>query len=398
MSDKKRVLIVGGGFSGISAALRLADDPHFDVSLLSDDPDMRYYPTLYQTATGGKYSSSSIPLGKIFEHKAITIIEATATKLDRATKSIVAADGKTYSYDTLIVGLGVITNFFGIPGLKEYAYSIKTQAEVARFKSHLHRQLVEEGHVDLNYVIVGAGPTGIELAGALPDYLRHIVKNHGLKEPRNLHIDLIEALPRLLPRLPKDASQAVAKRLRKLGIKLYLGSAVQAETVDELTVNGKPIRSHTVVWTAGVTNHPFFSENAFAMTKRGKVVVDFFLQAEDGVYVIGDNANTPFSGMAQTALHDGAFVAENLIRQANGQDPKSYSAKRPVTVIPAGPNWAAFIWGGLRMYGWLGWTLRTLADLVGFHDVEPWPNATKQWLSEFSTQDDCIVCAIANNK
>src|SRR5262249_37760884 len=148
------------------------------------------------------------------------------------------------------------TNYFGIKGLDEYSYSIKSQSEVQRFKEHLHQQLADEKRPDLHYVIVGAGATGIELAGALPSYLRCIMKNHGLPQ-RKLHIDLIEAAPRLLPRLPKETSRAVRRRLRKLGVTLYLNSTVEGETADKLMVSGKPIRSHTVVWTAGVTNHPF---------------------------------------------------------------------------------------------------------------------------------------------
>jgi NADH dehydrogenase FAD-containing subunit len=168
---------------------------------------------------------------------------------------------------------------------------------------------------------------------------------------------------------------------------------VQGETADELIINNKPIRSHTVIWTAGVTNHPFFKENDFVLTKRGKVAVDIFLQAEDGIYVIGDNANTPYSGMAQTALHDGAYLAENLKRKASGNTPKSYWVKPPITVIPIGERWAAVIWGKTRIYGLLGWVLRELGDLVGFHDYEPWPKATGQWLTEFGTEESCPVCA-----
>src|SRR5512146_2855564 len=361
---KEKVLIVGGGFAGVKAALELAGDERFKVTLLSDSPYLRYYPTLYHTATGGQRANSSIPLETIFQDKPITIEKGTATELDRQAKTIKTKDGQTYEYDTLIMALGVVTNYFGIPGLKEYSYSIKTQNEVQRFKAHLHQQLTDERRPDLHYVIVGAGPTGIELAGALPGYLKHIMKNHGIKR-RSVHVDLIEAMPRLLPSLPKDISRAVRRRLTKLGIRLYLGSAVQGETADELTVNGKPIRSHTVVWTAGVTNHPFFGENHFVITNRGKVATDIYLQAEPGIFVLGDNANTPSSGMAQTALNDGEFVAQNLIRKAGGKDFKSYVAKQPVTVIPAGPKWAAVLWGKLRIYGWLGWLLREAADWDG---------------------------------
>lgn len=392
--SKERVLIVGGGFGGVKAALELSDDPNFHITLLSDQVELRYYPTLYHTATGGKRANSSIPLREIFAGKAIAVEQGSAQTLDRKAKTVTTADGKVYEYDILVIGLGVVTNYFGIPGLPEYSYSIKSQTEVERFKKHLHQQMEDEKRPDLHYVIVGAGPTGIELAGALPDYLKHIMKKHGVKD-RKVHIDLIESAPRLLPRLPKRTSRTVARRLRSLGIKLYLGKAVQGQTADELTVSGKPIRSHTVVWTAGVTNHPFFKDNGFVLMGRGKVGVDVYLQTEENIFVIGDNANTPYSGLAQTALYDGAFVARNLSRRAAGKKMRSYKAKEPISVIPAGPHWAVVMWGLHTFHGKLGWFFREAADLIGFHDLEPWPKAAKQFMTEFSSQDDCEVCAPA---
>lgn len=394
---KERVLIVGGGFAGVKAALELCKDDRFDVTLLDDDSDLRYYPTLYHTATGGKRANSSIPLKTIFEGKSVTLAQGTATKLIRKDKTVTTSKGRAFEYDRLVLALGVVTNYFGIPGLDEYSYSIKTQAEAARFKKHLHQQLKDERRPDLHYVIVGAGPTGIELAGALPDYLRAIMKNHGV-EHRAIHIDLIEAAPRLLPRMPKKTSRAVRRRLRKLGVKLYLNSTVEGETADKLMVSGKPIRSHTVVWTAGVTNHPFFKENGFVLTGRGKVATDIYLQAEPDIFVLGDNANTPYSGMAQTALWDGKFVARNLKRQMSGWRLRSYEAKPPVSVIPCGPHWAAVVWSKLRINGWVGWLLREAADMKGFRALESWKRATKQWYSEFTRDDDCETCATAAKK
>jgi len=396
MHKTEKVLIVGGGFAGVAAARELGSDARFNVTILSDDHDMRYYPTLYRTATGGERANSSIPLNRIFQDDHNVHIEyGVATTLDKKAKTITTEDDKTYEYDSLILALGVVTNYFNIPGLAEYSFGIKSQSEVARFKAHLHQQLVDERRPDFNYIIVGAGPTGIELAGALPQYLRHIMKNHGQPPNRAIHIDLIEAAPRLLPRLPKATSRSVRRRLKKLGIKLYLNSVVQGETADQLTINGKPMPSHTVIWTAGVTNHPFFKNNNFVIMGRGKVAVDTYLQADDNIFVLGDNANTPFSGMAQTALHDGIFVAHNLRRRASGKSFKSYVAKQPISVIPAGPHWAAVVWRKLQLSGRSGYFLREAADLVGFHDLEPWPGATKQFLTEFSTQDDCEICAAA---
>lgn len=397
MATKEKVLIVGGGFGGVKAALELANDDRFHVALLSDTTELRYYPALYHTATGGKRSNSSIPLRELFKDKAVRLYQGKADELNRANNVVTTEDGVAYQFDTLIIALGVVTNYFGIKGLEEYSYSIKSQGEVERFKMHLHKQIESNKTTDINYVIVGAGPTGIELAGALPGYLNRIMKNHGVSGTRP-HIDLVEAAPRLLPKMAKGTSRSVKRRLRKLGIRLYLGKSVQGQTADNLMVSGRPIRSHTVVWTAGVTNHPFFKNNEFVIMKNGKVAVDTYLQAEDNIFVIGDNAHTPFSGLAQTALRDGSFVANNLKRRASGKDFSSYRAKRPIVVIPAGQNWAAVQWGKWHFSGWRGWLLRNAADLIGFHDLEPWHKAIPQWYSEFSSQDNCAVCAASETK
>jgi len=393
MANKKlKVLILGGGFGGIKTALELAGRPEFHVTLLSDQSDFRYYPTLYHAATGGKMTASSIPLDEIFKDKGITILKATAKRLDRQAKAVKTATGQEVPYDKLVISLGVVTNYFGIKGLKEFSFGIKSQAESQKLRDHIHKLLIDEGKPDLNYVVIGGGPTGVELAGALPAYIRHVMKMHKLK-PKKLNIELVEAAPRLMPRMGKDYSRALARRLRKLGIKLYLNQAVQAETADTLTVNGKPLQSHTVIWTAGVTNHPFFDDNKFEFGEHGKVQVDKYLQAEDDIFVIGDNASTEYSGMAQTALHDGKSVAQNLIRQAGGHRLKKYQPKKPIYVTPAGPRWAAMQWGPVHLYGWLGWVARSAGDFAGYHDYEPWRLAGKHWAAEYLNENNCPICA-----
>ncbi|MGB3945424.1 MAG: FAD-dependent oxidoreductase, partial [Candidatus Saccharimonadales bacterium] len=307
----EKILIVGGGFGGVKAAIELAKNGHFNVTLLTNNDHFRYYPSLYRTATGGKRANSSIPLSEIFKNLRITIVIDEAIQLDRSNKQIITASKQKLDYDTLIIALGVVTNYFSIPGLKEFAYGIKSETEALRLKDHLHHQLTDDKQPDLNYLIVGGGPTGIELAGALPAYLKQIMKNHGIKKS-SVNVRLIEAAPRLLPRLPKSTSRAVRRRLQHLDVKVHLGKTVSGQTSDALMVSGKPMRSHTVIWTAGVTNHPFFTENHFILMNRGKVATDVYLQAEENIFVIGDNANTPYSGLAQTAVRDGAFVAANL--------------------------------------------------------------------------------------
>jgi len=388
---KQRVLIVGGGFGGVKAALELQHSSKVAVTLLSDTPDFRYYPTSYHTATGGSRANAAMPLSELFKDSSVRLVRGKAITLDRAQKAIITEDKQTLFYDKLILSLGVVTNYFGIQGLAEYSYGVKTLDDLDELKKHLHDQIEDQRRPDLNYVIIGAGPTGIELAGSLPAYLHEIMDKHGVRR-RKIHIDLIEAAPRLLPRMPKDTSRMVKRRLKRLGVTVMTGQAVQGQTADELTVNGKPIRSHTVIWTAGVTNHPFYKDNGFVLMKRSKVATDVFLQAEDDTFVIGDNANTPYSGMAQTALYDGKFVADNIIRAVEGKGMKAYKPKLPISVIPAGPKWAAVNYGQLRIYGWLGWVLREAGDIAGYADYKPWWQVPAQFMTEFERDDNCNVC------
>lgn len=394
---KHRVLIVGSGFAGVKATVELQDNQDFEITLLTNNLYFNFYPTFYHTATGGLHRQSIIPLKELFKGKPVRIVLGTAKTLDREKKLIRTGDSRKFHYDSLLLALGNVTNYFGIKGLDTYSYSIKSMDEIIRFKKHLHDQLTDDRHPELNYVIVGAGPTGIELAGALPDYIRTIRKNHKLPR-RKLHIDLVEAAPRLLPRSSKATSRAVRRRLRQLGIKIYLKTAVQGQTADELVINGKPLQSHTVIWTAGVANHPFFRENNFTLSQRGKVIVDPYLEAEPGIFVLGDNAETKYSGMAQTALHDAEHVSANLVRALKGETMKMYKPKLPVTVIPVGPDWAAVEWGQLHFSGKVGWLLRSAADWIGFNDVEPIWQATEQWLTEFGRQEECTTCRVAMMK
>lgn len=392
-TKKPNIVIVGAGFGGIKAALELSEAGVGNITLVSELDHFRYYPSLYRTATGGSRDVSTVSLRELFEDRHnVTIVSDRIIALDRLQRQVTGASGQSYDYDYLILALGVVTNFFNIPGLPERAYGIKTVEDAEAFKRHLHQQVIDDRRPDLNYVIVGGGPTGIELAGVLGDYVRYICNNHGIKN-RAVHIDLIEAAPRLVARMPKAVSRKIAKQLRKKGVRLYLKSAVQGQSADELTVNGKPIRSHTVVWTAGMANHPFFSEQGFQLSKNHKVRVDQYLQAEPNIFVIGDNADTPYSGMAQTALYDGTYVAQSLVTLIRDkQGPAPYHAKKPVYVMPAGPNWAAVVWGRLRLYGRLGWWLRRAADFIGYRDYGSAFRATEWWFEEFEQEDLCAIC------
>jgi NADH dehydrogenase len=391
-TKKQKVVIVGAGFAGLKTALDLSKQPDFDITLISENDEFRYYPSLYRTATGAGREVSSIPLEEILERKTVKFVQARVTGLDRAQKQVKTKDGKEFTYDYLVLALGVVTNYFGIPGLEERSFGIKSLEDAEELKKHLHRQIIDERKPDLHYVVIGGGPTGVELAGALGEYMHYICSQHDIRK-RNIHVDLVEASPRVLARSSRRISRRVAKQLRRSGVRLYLKSRVEGQTADELKVNGKSIRSHTVVWTAGVTNNPFFSEQNFQTSPTGKVRVNQYLQAEPSIFVIGDNADTPYSGMAQTAIYDGEYMAQSLVNiVVNKRSPEPYVAKKPVYVFPAGPGWAAVQWGRLRLYGHIGWAMRRAADFMGYRDYETFFRATKRWLSDYEREDLCPIC------
>lgn len=388
---KLKVVIVGGGFGGLKAALQLANDKRLRVTLISDTTDFNYYPTLYRTATGGSNVISAIPISEVFEGKNIHLLNDKVVDISKHERVIKTKVGHHVGYDALILALGVRTNYFRIKGLATYSYGIRTIKEAIEFKNHVHGDMIDDQRPDLNYVIVGAGPSGVELAGALPAYLKRIAKQHNMGH-KTFHVDLVETTPRVLPKMTKDISRRVRRRLHKNGVVVKTNSHVEAQSADAIFVNGKPIRSHTVVWTAGIKNNPFFSSHGFQLAHNGRVRVDQYLQAEPGIYVIGDNADTPYSGLAQTALYDAKFVARNIKRLLVKKRPRTYIAKMPVIVVPVGPNWAALEWRGIKFTGRTGWVLRRLADLLAYHDYQPWKLATKRW-SEAKTDDNqCSMC------
>lgn len=375
------ITIVGGGFGGVKTALELLKDAKNHVTLITDKSDFQYYPALYGAATGQSHLESWVPLSEIFAGKQnITLIFDTITAIDTGAKTLTSEAGTTYTYKVCVLALGTVTTYFGIEGLDTYAYGIKSATEVEKLTQHIYHALADEHKTDKRYVVIGAGPTGVELAAALGSYLRRLCKYFDISQP-HIHIDLIEAAPRVLPKMSEKASVKVARRLKKLGVNVETGKAVESATADIVMVSGKPLKSHTVIWTSGVANHPFYKANAaqFQLAPNGRVIVDEYMKAGPDVYVIGDNAATPYTGLAQTALHDAKFIAANFAREAKGQTCKKYTAVLPSVVVPVGELWAIFEWKKLRLSGLPAAIIRRMADFIGYSDILPIGQALGVW-------------------
>lgn len=394
------ITIIGAGFAGVKAALELAKDKKNHITVITDKPEFQYYPALYSSATGHSHLESWVPLGEIFaERDNIHVYIDRIIGIDDQKKRLTGATGAVYDYHTCVIAVGTVTTYFGIPGLDQYSYGIKSAAEIRRLKERIYEDLVGHGKLDHNYVVVGGGPTGVELAGALGTYLHRLSKYYGIGS-KSVSIRLVEAAPRLLPRSHERVSARVQRRLEKLDVKVQTGAMVQEQTADSLLISGKPLASHTVIWTSGVANNPLFSAHPgiFTLAKNGRVVVDKYLRAAKGIYVLGDNAATPFTGLAQTALHDATFLAQNFRRRANGQSMKAYKAVQPPSVVPVGSNWAAFEWKKLRLYGWPASVIRRAADLMGYHDILPIGQAIRPWAAARQHEKDFFAPATARTQ
>ncbi len=387
-----KVVIVGGGFAGIKAAQVLSRDNKVHVTLVSDRDHFLYYPALYATATGGSKRQSVIQLADLFKGSSVKLVHDSVVGVDETRKILVCKDNQLH-FDRVVFALGVITSYFGIAGLDTYSYSIKSTHEIDRFKKHLHDELTQNKHLDKNYIVVGAGPTGVELSASLTHYLETISKKHSLKHAK-IHLSLVEAAPRVLPRMSERASELVSQRLKKLGVKVMVNNKVESEDDDSIIINGKDIPSHTVVWTSGVANHPFFKEHSdvFSLAPNDKVIVDEQLKASKDIYVIGDNAGTTFSGLAQTAIFDGIFVAKSISAEAHHEILPRYSARKQPVVVPVGHNWAILEYGSIRITGPIASFIRRCADMIGYLDFMPFPAALKLFLAESQHEEDCETC------
>ncbi len=395
MANKKtKILIIGGGFAGIKTLRNLYKNTDLEVTLITDQETFRYGATIWRATTGYLKDTSYMPILNLIPKGAnINLQIDRVEKIDRQKQIVVTKTGRSYSYDYCVIGLGVITSYFGIEGLEKYSYSIKSSSGFDDFRNHLHDELTKENALDKNYVVVGAGPTGVELAAALKVYLREIAGHHGIIR-KKVNMELVEAAPRVLPMLLPKSSKVTLMRLKKLGVRVMTGKTVKAETSDSLRVDSDSIPTKTVIWTAGVTNNPFFTENAdqFTMNEKKRVVVDEHLRVDEHTFVIGDSAATTYSGLALTALHNASYVSRYIAHDIKGERIRDYKPLKPVTIIPVGDNWSVFQWRNFVVSGRIASHMRTIYDFIGYSEVMGVKAAWKVWMKRNKKSESCPNC------
>jgi NADH:ubiquinone reductase (H+-translocating) len=373
------IVVVGGGFAGVKAALELGKRQIGKVTLVSDETYFLHHATLYATATGKSKAESVLPLNEIFANSPnVTVVHDKIHSLD-PDRNLVVGGKKSYSYDNLILATGSVTTFFNIDGMAKHAYGIKSLEEVNQFNAHINDEITNNKHLDTNYFVIGAGPTGVEFAAALDEYLQHLTRIHK-KVHGKVKVTIVEAAPRIIPRSSKTAAKLVKRRLEKIGIRVLTDHKVQALAGDTITIDGRTVPTETAVWTSGVANNPLFADNAyFQLAPNGRVNVNQYLEAYRNIYVLGDNNTVKYSGMAWPALQQGAFIARHLARVATKRTLKPFKPRSVPSGIPVGRNWGYVEWFGVYVAGRPGYMVRRWMELYGYLQLVPWSAAVAAW-------------------
>jgi NADH:ubiquinone reductase (H+-translocating) len=402
--QRHRVLIVGGGFGGLYAARRLGGDERIDLTLVDRRNHHVFQPLLYQVATGAVAPGDiAQPLRAILrKNQNTTVLLGEAVGLDPVEREVRLSDGGPIAYDTLIVATGARHSFFGHDDWARHAVGLKSIDDATRIRREIliAFEAAEREHVPeirnewMTFVIVGGGPTGAELAGALGEIAHDTLRRDFRSiNPPDARIILVEAMDRILPGYPAGRSASARRQLEHLGVMVRTGTKVtniteQAVTV-EPTSGGPPehIPTRTVLWAAGVQASSFARVVAAATgadaDKAGRIRVgpDLTIPGHPEIFVIGDAAvqpwkpDRPVPGVAQGGIQAGRYAARAIIRRLDGvpDEPFRFRDLGDVAVIGRLSGVTSIPWlGPLGRTGgfvaWLIWLGIHIVNLAGFHN------------------------------
>ncbi len=383
-TERKRVVIVGGGFGGLKLANKLSKS-NFQVVLVDRNNYHQFPPLIYQVASSGiEPSSISFPFRKIFQcRKNFYYRMAEVRSIFPEHKIIQTSIGKI-SYDYLVLAAGATTNFFGNKHVAEEAMPMKTMSEAMGLRNALldnfERALTCASETErqelLNVVIVGGGATGVEIAGALSEMKNFVLPKDYPDLPSSLmHIYLVEAGPRLLPAMSEDSSEHVLKYLQSMGVNVLLNKMVTDYKDHRVMLkDGSSIATRTFIWVSGIAATAVGNLDKSFLGRGARIKVNAYNQVEglDGVFSIGDQCIMPegdpsWEGghpqLAQVAIQQGALLAKNLKRIENGKDMKPFRYRNLGTMATVGRNKAVAEFKKVHMAGFMAWFMWLVVHL-----------------------------------
>jgi NADH dehydrogenase len=407
-SRHNSILIIGGGFAGISCALELATDKNLSVTILDKNNYQQFQPLLYQVATGLLASSNAaFAIREILrEFPNVDVQMARIDQIDLQSRTVKADDGRQWTGDYLVLAMGSEVDFFLTPGAAQYSLPLYSLLDAEQLRSAIFRSFeaagLEDSHngvTTLDYVVVGGGPTGVELAGTLADTVKSVYeKEFGSASKRTVRIQLVERGRVLLKAFSRESQQFAATALSKRGVELRLGVSVEEVGADFVRLSdGTSITTRTVIWAAGLQPVNIVLSPTPERLQSGRLRVrdDLSLPAFDNVYAIGDLSaalgpgGDPLPQLAAVAQQAGKHVARMIVRKQDGDSSIAFEYRDRGILAMIGKNDAVAelgrshheLTGPVAFAAWLG------VHAILLPVVRAKMEAVLEWAWEYFTGD-----------
>jgi NADH dehydrogenase len=414
MSARPHVVIVGGGFAGLNAAKTLRG-AQVDVTVIDRHNHHVFQPLLYQVATAALSPGDiASPIRWILRHqKNVRVLLATVISVDPRDKVLTLDDGSRVPFDYLILAPGATHSYFGhdewaarAPGLKtlDDALAMRRQMLLAFEEAEREQDPTRRRHL-LTFILIGGGPTGVELAGALAEIARHTLREEfDTIDPESARIVLIEAGPAILPSFPESLRASARRALRKLGVELWENAKVTGISDESVTVGGDEVRAHTIIWAAGVAGSPLGQSLGVPLDRVGRVILnaDLSVPHYPDIFVAGDLAGfthqdgKQLPGVAQVAKQQGTHAARNIRRRLANEQTATFRYFDPGNMATIGRAHALADFGWARAAGFIGWLLWLFVHimfLVGFRNRL---SVLLQWAASYLTYQRSVRLITGN--
>jgi len=411
-----KVIVIGGGFAGLKLARRLNNKENIEVLLIDKNNYHQFQPLFYQVATAGLDASNiSFPLRKVFQESRNVHVRLAELKEIKSSLNKIVTDIGEFDYDVLVIATGADTNFFGNEELKRAALPMKSTVEavqlrhtlIQNFENALLVKDTDPASLDkfMNIVIVGGGPTGVEVSGALAEMRNNILpKDYPELDFSRMKIHLIEGSPRTLAAMSEKSSEQSKKYLTRLGVNVQLNLVVKEYNGERVVLsNGETIQAKIVIWAAGIKGNVPAGIDPSLIVKGNRIKVDRYnkIAGTANIYAIGDIAymETPkyphgHPQLANVAINQGKNLAKNLFRQANGnahyQDKYEYHDKGSMATV--GKNLAVVDIPKPKIHfgGWLAWLVWMGLHLLLIVGVKNRLQIFINWIYKYFTSDQSL--------
>ena len=385
----KKVVIVGGGFAGLNAAKTLANVPGIDVTVIDRKNYHLFQPLLYQVATAGLNPADiAAPIRSILSgSKNTRVLQGEVQSVD-FNNCAVKTDFGAVEYDYLLLACGAHHSYFGNDHWESFAPGLKTIENATDIRRRILTAYETAERISdenerrklLTFAIVGGGPTGVEMAGAIGEMSRFtLAKDFRSINAKNTRVFLMEAGPRILTAFPDDLADRAARDLESIGVQIWTNSRVTRIDENGVQVDQELISAGTVIWAAGVQAPSQFQSSEMEADRQGRIVVlpDLSVNGQQNVFVAGDQAHFEseqhgvLPGVAPVAVQQGKFVAKNIIREIAGQPRKEFKYIDKGIMATIGRNKAIAVTGRWKFTGrfaWLTWLVVHIFFLTGFRN------------------------------